>query len=162
MYFGFLMVSLVPMVVDAVSDTFCPPDRPNCPELDRDVVGLFQGLHSVILLPFLTTLPLVIALVKQACMPTQTFGLNGLKLQAAVFMLSAISWVPRVSVPWDLYLDGEYPVIMVIIAWYHKVGFVAVNDALFALGQAILLWLSIRQIRRAEDGERQPLLESSA
>ncbi|KAJ5947379.1 hypothetical protein N7466_000394 [Penicillium verhagenii] len=50
---------------------------------------------------------------------------------------------------------------MVINAWYHMVGFVAVDDAIFALGQAILLWLSLRQVRRADDGERQPLLESS-
>ncbi|KAJ5517803.1 hypothetical protein N7453_000225 [Penicillium expansum] len=91
-------------------------------------------------------------------MPLQTQNLTGLKLQTAAFMLSAISWVPRVTVPWDLYLDGEYPIIMVINAWYHMVGFVAVDDAFFALGQGFLLWLSLRQIRRAEEGERQPLL----
>lgn len=149
------------MVADAVSDIFCPPGHPNCPEMDRDAVALFQGLHSVILLPFLTTLPLVIAIAKQAFMPRQTQSLTGLKIQAIVLMLSAISWVPRVDAPWDIYLEGRHPIILVFNAWYHMVGFVAVNDGIFALGQAILLWLSLRQMRRAEDAERQPLLGSS-
>ncbi|KAJ5164248.1 uncharacterized protein N7500_006078 [Penicillium coprophilum] len=91
-------------------------------------------------------------------MPLQTQSLTGLKFQAVAFMLSAISWVPRVSVPWDLYLDGEHPIMMVVNSWYHMVGFVAVDDAFFALGQGFLLWLSLQQIRRAEDEERQPLL----
>lgn len=125
---------------------------------ERDPLALFQGLHAIILLPFLTTIPLVMGTFKQAHMPLQSQSLTGLKLQTAAFMLSAVSWVPRVSVPWDLYLDGGHPIILIINAWYHNVGFVAVNDALFALGQGILLWLSLRQIRRAEEGERQPLL----
>jgi hypothetical protein len=157
-YFGFLIISIVPVIADAVSDIFCPPHHPNCPEMERDPIALFQGLHSVILLPFLTTIPLLIGIFKQARMPLHTQSLTGLKLQAAAFMLSAISWVPRVSVPWDLYLDGGHPIIGIINAWYHMVGFVAVDDALFALGQVFLLWLSLRQIRRAEEGERQPLL----
>lgn len=157
-YLGFLMVSIVPVIADAVSDVFCPPDHPNCPEHQRDPIFLFQGLHAVILLPFLTTIPLVIGIIKQACMPLQTQSLIGLKLQTVAFVLSAIFWVPRVSVPWDLYLDGEHPIILVINTWYHMVGFVAVDDAVFALGQGILLWLSLRQMRRAEEGERQPLL----
>ena len=157
-YLGFLIVSLAPVVADAVSDIFCPPHHPNCPEHERDPIALFQGLHAVILLPFLTTIPLVIGIIKQARMPLQTQSLTGLKLQTAAFMLSAVSWVPRVSVPWDLYLDGGHPIILIINAWYHMVGFVAVNDAVFALGQGILLWLSLRQIRLAGGGERQPLL----
>lgn len=157
-YFGFLIISIVPIIADAVSDVFCPPHRPNCPEHERDPIALFQGLHAVILLPFLTTTPLVIGIIKQARMPLKTQSLTGLKLQTAAFMLSAISWVPRVSVPWDLYLDGGHPIILIINAWYHMVGFVAVNEALFSLGQGILLWLSLRRSRRAEEGERQPLL----
>jgi hypothetical protein len=157
-YSGFLIISLAPVIADAVSDIFCPPDHPNCPEHERDAIALFQGLHAVILLPFLTTVPLVVGIYKQARRPLQTQSPTGLKLQTAAFMLSAISWVPRVSVPWDLYLDGEHPVIMVINAWYHMVGFVAVDNAVYALGQGTVLWLSSRQIRRAEEGERQPLL----
>jgi hypothetical protein len=36
-------------------------------------------------------------------------------------------------------------------------GFVTVDDALFALGQGTF-WLSLRQIKRAEEGERQPIV----
>lgn len=49
-------------------------------------------------------------------------------------MLLAISWVLRVSVLWDLYLDGGHSIILIIDVWYHMVGFVAVDDAFFALG----------------------------
>lgn len=31
---------------------------------------------------------------------------------------------------------------MIANAWYYMVGFVAVDDAVFALGQGMLLWLS--------------------
>jgi hypothetical protein len=137
---------MVPVITDAVSDIFCPPHHPNCLEHERDPIALFQGLHSIILLPFFTTIPLVIGIFRQARMPLQTQSLTGLKLQTAAFTLSAVSWVPRVSVPWDLYLDGGHPIILIINAWYRMVGFVAVNDAFFALGQGILLWLSMRQI----------------
>lgn len=158
-YFGFLMVSIGPVIADAVSDIFCPPHHPNCPQIERDPIALFHGLHFFILLPFLTTIPLVIGIVKQARIPLQTHNITGLKFQAVAFTLSAVAWVPRVSVPWDLYLDGTHPIILVINAWYHMVGFVTVDDAVFALGQGIFLWLSLRQIKRAEERERQPLLE---
>ncbi|KAJ6016275.1 hypothetical protein N7540_010866 [Penicillium herquei] len=155
------MISLAPLVADAVSDIFCPPHHPNYPKVGQDPIAHFQGLNSVLPLPLLTTLPLIIALVKQARMPFQTQSPTGVKLQAAVFMLSAILWVLRVSFPLDLYLDEGYPIILIINAWYHMVGFVAVDDSVFALGQGVLLLLSLRQFRRAEDGERQPLLGSS-
>jgi hypothetical protein len=64
----------------------------------------------------------------------------------------------RVSVPWDLCLDGEHPVILILSAWYHMIGFVAVDDKIFALGQDLLLWLTLRQKRRSWAAERQALL----
>ena len=155
-YIGFLIISLVPVIADAVSDIFCPPDRPNCPEHERDAIALFQGLHAVILLPVFTTIPIIIGIFKQARSTLQTQSLTGLKLQTTAFILSALFWVPRVSAPWDLYLDGGHPIIIIVNAWYHMVGFVAVDDAVFAGGQGVLLWLSLRQ--NMEEGEREPLL----
>ncbi|CAG8126184.1 unnamed protein product [Penicillium nalgiovense] len=61
--------------------------------------------------------------------------------QTAAFILPAV-FVPRIYVPWDLYLDSGRPFIMIANAWYYMVGFVAVDDAVFALGQGMLLWLS--------------------
>lgn len=160
-YIGFLLFPLGPVITDAVSDTFCPFDHPNCPWHERDAIALFHGLHSFILLPFFTTIPLVIGIYKQVRSPLQTQSLTGLKLQTAAFMLSAVFWVPRLSAPWDLflkYLNEGHPIVIFLMGWYQEVGFQTVNDAVFALGQEILLWLTLRQNRRAEEGERQPLL----
>ncbi|KAJ6103767.1 hypothetical protein N7486_003989 [Penicillium sp. IBT 16267x] len=160
-YIGFLVFSLGPVITDAVSDTFCPPNYPNCPWHKRDAIALFHGLHSFILLPFFTTIPLIIGIYKQVRSPLQTQSLTGLKLQTAAFMLSAVFWVPRLSAPWDSwleYLNEGHSIAIFFMGWYRAVGFETVNDAVFALGQGILLWLTLRQNRRAEEGERQPLL----
>lgn len=160
-YIGFLIFTLGPVITDAVSETFCPVHRPNCPWHERDAIALFHGLHSFILLPFFTTVPLVIGIYKQVRSPLQTQSLTGLKLQTAAFMLSGVFWVPRLSAPWDLwlnYLNEGHSIVIFLMGWYQVVGFETVNDAVFALGQGMLLWLTLRQNRRAEEGERQPLL----
>ena len=160
-YIGFLTISLLPLIADAVSDIFCPPNHPNCPFHERDPIFLFEGLHIFLLVPFFTTIPLIIGIYKQVRRPLQTQTLTGLKLQTAAFMLSAVFWIYRVSAPWDLYrtyLEDGHPIILALMVWYQMVGFVTINDALFALGQGIFLWLALRQNRRAEEGERQPLL----
>ncbi|KAJ5992002.1 hypothetical protein N7451_007726 [Penicillium sp. IBT 35674x] len=160
-YISFLIFSLGPLIIDAVSDTFCPLDHPDCPWHERDVTAFLEGLHSFVLLPFLSTIPLVIGIYKQVRSPLQTQSLMGLKLQIAAFMLSAVFWVPRLSAPWDLfleYLNEGHPINIFILGWYRTVGFETVNDFVFAWGQGMLLWLTLRQNRRAEEGERQPLL----
>ncbi|CAG7981086.1 unnamed protein product [Penicillium nalgiovense] len=166
-YIGFLMISLMPLVVDATTDVFCPPDRPNCPEIDRDAIAMFEGLHSNLLLPFFTIILLVIGFYRQMRKPIQNLSLTGLKLQAAVFTLSAISWAFRLYFPWHLYHEDprrSWPLYLILPAWYQGVGFVAFDDAAFALGQGILLYLALRQQRRAgaADAERQPLLAQGA
>jgi hypothetical protein len=157
MYIVFLLVSLVPLIADSVPDFFCPPSLPGWDESECDGLAIFEGLHAMFFLPLLTTIPLVIGIYKQVRNPLQTQSLTGLKLQTAIFALSAVFWIPRVPFPWDLYFHRNYSVIFVLRSWYIYVGFVTVNDAIFALGQGILLWLSLRQ-RRAEETERQPLL----
>jgi hypothetical protein len=54
---------------------------------------------------------------------------------------------------------------LIIPAWFHMIGFVAIDDAILALGQgvlAVLLWLALRRERRLadSDAEREPLLGS--
>ncbi|KAJ5479871.1 hypothetical protein N7530_005380 [Penicillium desertorum] len=151
------------LIVDAATDVFCPPDRPNCPEIDRDAIAMFEGLHSNLLLPFFTVMLLAIGFYRQMRKPVQNLSLTGLKLQAAVFALSATSWAFRLYFPWPIYREDprrSWPLYLILPAWYQGVGFVAFDDAVFALGQAILLDLALRQQRRvgAADTEIQPLL----
>lgn len=105
----------------------------------------------------------MIGFYRQARKPTQNLSLIGLKLQAAIFTLSAVSWVFRLCFPWYLYREdprGSWPLYLIFPMWYQGVGFVAIDDAAFALGQGILLYLGLQQQRRvkAADAERQPLL----
>jgi hypothetical protein len=161
-YIGYLMISLVPVLIDSATDVFCSTFEPNCPEIERDVIWFFVAVHSNFLFPFFTVIPLVIGFYRQARKPTQDLCLIGLKLQIAVFTLSAISWGFRLYFPWYLYREdprGSWPLYMILPAWYQGVGFVAIDDAAFALGQGILLYLGLRQRRiEATDTERQPLL----
>jgi hypothetical protein len=86
----------------------------------------------------------------------------GLAVQAAVFALVAVSWVMRVQFPWEL-LDGHKITFGVLITWYEIVGWAAVDNAIFALVQIVLLWIvshrSSQRIRAAGD-ESEPLLRA--
>jgi hypothetical protein len=89
---------------------------------------------------------MIIGIYKQARSPLQTQSLTGLKLQTAGFMLSAVCWVPRLSAPWDLFLkyfNEGHSIIILLIGWYQAVGFETFNDAVFAVGQGMLLWLTL-------------------
>ncbi|PKX93913.1 uncharacterized protein P174DRAFT_512163 [Aspergillus novofumigatus IBT 16806] len=159
-YIFFLIISLVPLIIDAITDVFCPPDKPNCPEYDRDPIALFEGYHLFALVPVIVTL-LILGLYKQARASSLNLSSPGLKLQAMVFMLSAASWVPRLAFPWKAYLDQpqeRVPIYLVIPAWWQMIGFLAVDEAMFALGQGILLWVALRREKRlaASDAERRP------
>jgi hypothetical protein len=163
-YVFFLIISLMPLIIDATTDVFCPPQEPNCPEYDRDPIVLFEGYHVFALVPVIG-IPLILGLYKQARASSLNLSLPGLKLQAVIFMLSAGSWVLRLSFPWKAYLgqpQGRVPIYLVIPAWWRMIGFVAVDDAIFALGQGSLLWLALRREKRlaASDPERRPLLGS--
>jgi hypothetical protein len=125
---------------------------------------LFEGYHVFALVPVIV-IPLILGLYKQARASSLNLSLPGLELQAVIFMLSAASWVLRLSFPWKAYLgqpQGRVPISLVIPAWWRMIGFVAVDDAIFALGQGILLWLALRREKRlaASDPERRPLLGS--
>ncbi|PKX91287.1 PQ-loop repeat-containing protein [Aspergillus novofumigatus IBT 16806] len=141
-YIFFLIISLVPLVIDATIDIFCPQKSQTAP---------------------IIVMLLVLGLYKQARASTFNLSLPGLKLQAVVFMLSAASWVLRLAFPWKAYLEqpqGHVPIYLVIPAWWQIIGFVAVDDAIFALGQGVLLWLALRRGKRlaASHPESRPLL----
>lgn len=130
--------------------------------MDRDPLAFFEGFHNFYLLPIITTL-LILGFYEQVRQPPRNLSIIGLKLQAAIFALSAVSWILRLYFLWKTFLEqprGPVPIYLVIPSWWQQVGFVAGDDAIFAVGQGILLRLALRQRRRGEasDAERQPLL----
>lgn len=91
-------------------------------------------------------------------MPTaNALGLLELASQAVVFAVVAVSWVfrvvfPTTDIPWTL-----FP----ITTWYQLVGWAAVDNAVFAIVQSILLCLTKRR-QGSQAGymnpEEEPLL----
>jgi hypothetical protein len=83
----------------------------------------------------------------------------GLATQAIIFALVALSWISRVNFPFELSLN-------ILKAWYEVVGWAAVDNAIFAVAQFVLLCLAKHQ-RRGRVGssssytrpnEEEPLL----
>lgn len=81
----------------------------------------------------------------------RALSLEGLAAQAVVFALLALSWL------WRLRWPG--PGVM-IATWYQCVGFVSVDHAVFAVVQAVLLWIAVRRSRQGATAasEREPLI----
>lgn len=82
---------------------------------------------------------------------------TGLLAQAVVFAAVALSWVHRAAWPADRPGIGAG----LWMGWYRLVGWAAVNNAIFAAGQAYL-WFLVRGRASAlvvgSNGEAQPLL----
>jgi hypothetical protein len=105
-----------------------------------------------VLTPIITILAAVTLLVQARSIgpDTRTLSLEGLVAQAIVFSLLALSWL------WRL----RWPGPGVMASWYQCVGFVAVDHIVFALVQAVLLWIAVRRRRQGETAasEREPLI----
>ena len=157
-YTAFLLISLIPVVVDAIDLSRGPEDQ-----YHKWGVAIFFGLHSLCL-NYIVTLLAVIAVYSQACKfithpsSVQAFSTLGLTIQAAAFIAVAVSWVFRVSFsvegwqldPWTLHFWNT---------WYQLVGWAAVDNIIFGLGQVVLLCLVTRRSGwETGTSETQPLL----
>jgi hypothetical protein len=126
--------------------------------------ALYHGIHTLLLSWIITGLG-VAAVFFQARetvtrSPCQALSRVGLAAQAVVFALVAVSWVMRVGFPWEL-LDGRQVTFGVFTTWYELVGWAAVDNAVFALGQGVL-WevVSRHQVKgdNVSESETQSLL----
>ncbi|KAK6544753.1 hypothetical protein TWF694_001437 [Orbilia ellipsospora] len=158
-YISFLLISLVPLLIDALAN-----DRND--EYHKWVGAIFHGIHSMFINPSVTILGGAALFVQAREILSRPIGLPtslsvvGLALQAAVFFLVALAWPGRLVFPWNE-LGGRVTV-GVLLTWYQLVGFVAVDNAVFALVQAILLLVVKRRghsgISTVVSGETEPLL----
>lgn len=89
------------------------------------------------------------------------FNFRTLATQAIVFALLTISWLLRVSWTWDripAFFDSP------LIEWYRQIRWPAIDHFVFAIGQAILCYVTWRRSIGREDflsGEREPLLNTA-
>lgn len=161
-YISFLLISVIPLSVDAIDHDIFGPWEPQDPNREWAVV-LFSGLHALFISPVVTILSIT-TLYAQAretlLRPSlQALSLVGLATQAVIFTIVAISWTMRVRFPWNVF---EYFSLLYFTTWYQLVGWAAVDNAVFAIVQTVLLWLAIRHTYRHTDrtpsDETEPLL----
>lgn len=69
-------------------------------------------------------------------------SIKGLAIQAVVFAVVALYWQLRMRIPeegWDMSPQRSF------ITWYQLVGWAAIDNTVFAIVQAVLLWVARRQ-----------------
>jgi hypothetical protein len=91
----------------------------------------------------------------------QVLSRTGLLTQAVIFALVAVSWIWRVRFPYDAW-EGVFLGLLSI--WYEQiVGWAAVDNAIFAIVQALPLWVTSRHVRTrtaVAEGDAEPLLRA--
>lgn len=156
-YTSYLLVSIVPLIVDAI----WPLDV----EVRRWYSGLYFALHSMLLYQITTTL-VVLSIYRQAreilAVPFPNgLSLQGLAAQAVVFMLISVTWIWSLPFPWEQWNGEVY--WFLFFRWYGIVGWIVVDNLIFALGQALLLVLALRRLSSSKTtlqrgDETEPLL----
>ena len=145
----FFLISAVPLIADAIT----PHDQHPYDQDRKWFIAFFEFAHIFVLTPIITILAAAALLVQARSIgpDTRALSLEGLVAQAIVFSLLALSWL------WRLRWPGPD---VVMAEWYQCVGFVAVDHIVFALVQAVLLWIAVRRRRQGETaaGERELLI----
>jgi hypothetical protein len=154
-YILFALISIIPLFVDAIDHNVFGPWEGS----DRKwAVALFGGGHSMFINPIVTILSITTLFAQVREILSQpslrALSLVGLATQAVIFAIVAISWMMRVKYPWN--------VLDFLTAWYQLVGWAAVDNAVFAIVQAVLLLLALHHVGRHANkppsGETEPLL----
>lgn len=131
----------------------------------RWLAALFLGFHSLCA-SYIVALLTVAAIYYQAremishLARPPGLSVAGLAVQSVVFCLVAVSWVFRVSFPYDEITPHRIS-LPALATWFTTVGWVVVYNGVYGLGQGFLFWLAIRRVSMAwasNEGETQPLL----
>lgn len=134
-YMCYLLISLVPLITVAASGG-SDNDR-------KWFDAMFVGLHIIFVNPCVTILG-VISVYPQA---RAIFGrprgesalsLVGLAAQAVVFLLLGLTWSARFE-------GWHYPIFgRGFYSWFQMVGYVPFDHLVFAVAQAVLLYIAVR------------------
>jgi len=121
-------------------------------------------VHTIFINPIVTFISFA-SLFAQAretlLQPSQgALSIAGLAIQAVVFAVVALYWPLRMTIPrefWDMSPVRSF------ITRYQLVGWAAVDNAVFAIVQAVLLWIAMHRRGGVKgmttNGETAPLLQ---
>ncbi|GKZ85693.1 hypothetical protein AnigIFM56816_011664 [Aspergillus niger] len=160
-YIIYLLIAVIPSVCVVLTT-----DRGEDPPTSENewVFALWSGVHLIFVNPAMTLLAFSAVFcqapkVRKGVPPPPALSLRGLAIQAGVFSVLALTWPFRfvnIDPDWDIFASW-----FTLYSWYVTVGWTAVDCAIFALVQGILLWMACRNMknwRLAEGGETEPLL----
>lgn len=159
-YIAVLMTTIFPSLV-----LITAPEEHNGTAPAPSGAGMFFPANIMFIVPPVTLLTAASFYFEARAISSQPAGgdgigslsQTGLLVQAVIFAAVALSWVHRAAWPADRPGIGSG----LWMGWYRLVGWAAVNNAIFAAGQAYL-WFLVRGRASApivgSSGEAQPLL----
>jgi len=125
---------------------------------------LISGFDYYIVNP-LTTISIAIAVAQQARMTRKHRGETALSpmapaSQAVLYLALAVAWPYRLALPHNLWSWETISFECIYSEWYPMVGWACVNNAVLALGQAVVLfvWYYRRDSGVCVVEEERPLL----
>jgi hypothetical protein len=130
----------------------------------QDVVfNIIRNINAAVMNPLFTLMAAVTVYTQARSMPDQPMGWSqwALGLQSFTYLLLAISWPFRLILPPNMWQLGSKPALL--LEWYPWVGWACVNNTILAIGQGIILFLSISRVvdgKSSLTDERRSLLES--
>ncbi|KAH6842748.1 hypothetical protein B0I37DRAFT_382728 [Chaetomium sp. MPI-CAGE-AT-0009] len=164
MYIFFLLMSVIPVFVDALTESGRDPYH-------KWGLALFGGVHVMFVNPVINILGFAALyaqarsiLARPAGSGLGALSLGSLAAQAIVFALLAPSWLGRLYFPWDELEPEVGNSAAALKVWFELVGFVPFDHAVFAVAQLVLFWLAVlRGLHHGDNsgvltGETEPLL----
>ncbi|KAJ5904642.1 uncharacterized protein N7473_001558 [Penicillium subrubescens] len=130
--------------------------------------SIFYAVHSMLIYPIFTILGFVGIYYQAREILTIPFpnalSLSGLAAQAVIFTLVSVTLIWALPFPYEK-SDGEFSWRSFSV-WYGVIGWIIVDNFVFALGQAVLLALGLLRSSSSNNGalggETEPLLGSVA
>ncbi|KAL2823010.1 hypothetical protein BJX63DRAFT_3611 [Aspergillus granulosus] len=180
-YIAYVLFAIIPLFICAI---FRLDDTNNTAWYDFPVVLTFNP--HILWMNYIGTILATVAMYLQAKVilrpdpseksslvasqlgtPHGSLSLFGLAIQCVLFIVLAISWIFRVVFPLPLLDSASWRDFDVLKVWYELVGSIAVDNAVFGIGQGILLFLAMRRekrdgkygVRAGLSAEKEPLLQ---
>lgn len=133
----------------------------------QDIVfNIIRNINAAVINPLFTLIAAVSIFIQARAMPAMPDQLMGwsqwtLGLQSLTYLILAISWPFRLILPPNMWQLGSKPALL--LEWYPWVGWACVNNAILAIGQGMILFLSISRVADGNSSladERRALLGS--
>ncbi|KAJ6783247.1 hypothetical protein PWT90_07493 [Aphanocladium album] len=127
------------------------------------IFNIIRNINAGIINPLFTFIAAVAVVIQARAMPDQLMGCSHRTLgaQSLTYLILAISWPFRLILPPNMWELGPQPALL--YGWYPWVGWACVNNAILAVGQGVMLFLSINRVADGHSSladERRPLIGS--